>query len=286
MKENIKKNKENISTNDKWQALLFAIKEKKSLALACSGGLDSRLLAYAFSIASQQYGTEYKVLHIQGCHIPQDEENILQDFSTKTGIVVHSYDINPLSTPEVQENGKERCYYCKKKIFSFLKEKASQMQLCDGTNIDDLSVYRPGLKALKELNVLSPFVEVGITKEDIRNLAKQHNLPNAEQPSQACLITRFNYGIQPTKEELQWLDSTERQLQKVIPFPFRLRCTREDLTGLHWELHIELNQKNKSDNVLTSDIKSKIANLDEIKNNKKREIEVIFVDSLRGYFDK
>ncbi len=262
---------QNTISYNKWQDLLISLQAHKKLALACSGGLDSRLLAYAFKCAQ----IDYKIVHIRGVHIPKEEEEILKQFSEQTGIEVESFEMNPLSIQQVRENDVKRCYYCKEEIFSFLLERTKTYQLCDGTNTDDLTVYRPGLKALEELKILSPFVEVGISKNDIRHLAHDLALPFANQPSQACLITRFNYGISASKEELLWLDNAESLLAKIIKNPFRLRCVAENT----WELHIEVN-----DNNLALD-KSEIEKyIQEHLNDYPIHIEL--VPSLRGYFDK
>lgn len=262
----------NTSSYEKWQALQIYLKEKKKLALACSGGLDSRLLAYAMHVS----GIEYKILHIEGKHIPQSEENVLADFSKKSNIQLSSFSFSPLELKEVRENGVERCYYCKKALFSFLLSKAENMPLCDGTNVDDLSAYRPGLRALKELEILSPFVEMGINKQDIRTLAEELKLPHAKQPSQACLLTRFNYGIVPTDDMLLWLDRAEEELKQYINVPFRLRCVKEN----SWELHIEV----KEDEKLQKSLENKI--LENVKSFiREQAVKIIFMPSLHAYFD-
>ncbi len=258
----------NITTHrEKWQDLTNLLKNKEKVALACSGGLDSRLLAYAIS----QADIDYKILHIEGCHIPKEEEDILASFSEVLNIKVERYSFDPLSLDIIKNNPVDRCYHCKKAIFSFLLEKSKGYILCDGTNIDDLSVYRPGLQALKELEIASPFVEVGITKADIRNLAQELNLPVANQASQACLLTRFDYNISPTKEKLLWLDEKERALKNILSTAFRLRCVASDV----WQLHIleekEINNK--------EELLEKIAKI-------LPQTETSFVASLNGYFDK
>ncbi len=262
----------NTSTYTKWQDLLKFIKNQKKLALACSGGLDSRLLAYAFKCAN----IDYKIVHIKGAHIPRAEEEILTEFSKQTEIAVENFEMKPLEIEEVQRNEIERCYFCKKAIFSFLLEKTNSYKLCDGTNTDDLTVYRPGLKALKQLDILSPFVEVGISKQDIRQLAKDLELPFADQASQACLITRFNYGIEPSVDELLWLDNAEESLSELIKHPFRLRCVEKNT----WQLHIEVQE----DEILEFP-KNHIENYIQEKMNA-YTIDIVLVSSLRGHFDK
>ncbi len=247
----------------KWQDLLSLLKCKEKIAIACSGGLDSRLLA----LAASQSKAEFRIVHIHGCHIPQEEENVLKTFSATTNIPVTSYAFNPLEYEEVRANNIERCYHCKKAIFSFLQKQVEGFILCDGTNTDDLNVYRPGLKALKELNILSPFVEVGIGKNDIKELAEEMSLPFANQPSQACLLTRFNYGIEPTVHKLEWLDNSETRLKSIVDFPFRLRCVAANT----WELHIQTMHNKALERKIHTEFPT---------------LSIHFLDSLHGYFDK
>ncbi len=258
---------------DKWQALLTLLNNKKNVAIACSGGLDSRLLSYAASIS----GANYKILHIQGVHIPKEEEEILLLFSQKTQIPITTFKFNPLEIKEVKENDVKRCYYCKKAIFSFMLSQTEGYTLCDGSNTDDLNVYRPGMEALKELQIFSPYIEVAISKKDIRDIAKEVNLPLYSQPSQACLLTRFNYNITLNEEDILFLDKAEEALKKLIPYPFRLRGISENL----YELHIESEYE---DEQLSLQIENIFREINSSKSAK--SIPIIFMPSLRAYFDK
>ncbi len=260
----------------KWQDLLKVLKSKEKLAIACSGGLDSRLLTYAVKIA----GIPYKILHAKGLHIPLEEEEILAEFARKIEINIESIEINPLEIKEISNNPIDRCYHCKAKIFSILKEKAGDYQICDGSNTDDLKVYRPGHKALKELEVFSPYLEANISKEDIYKIAKEVALPYSSQMAQACLLTRFNYNIPLDKASILWLDKAERELKPFISMPFRIRAIEKD----SYELHIEGDSTIYKDKIIN--IEKKLFTLAKENVNIKAQIEILFFDSLRSYFDK
>ncbi len=256
----------------KWQDLLIWLKNKDKIAIACSGGLDSRLLAFATKKAFENLPDKenhFKVLHISGVHIPSKEEEVLAEFTKEISIDFESYEFNPLEIEEVAKNSQKRCYFCKEAIFRFFLEKSEGYCLCDGTNIDDLSVYRPGLQALKELKISSPFVEVGITKEDIRTLAKELGLPFYNQPSQACLLTRFDYGISPNKEDLLWLDKKENALAAILDKLFRLRLVENNV----WQLHVQADKNEFSEEDI-NEIQMIIP-----------QAEIVFLTKLNAYFD-
>ncbi len=260
----------------KWQDLLEVLKNKGKLAIACSGGLDSRLLAYAVHKAK----IPYKILHVEGLHIPKEEENILQDFAQKLDLQINSIGINPLEIGNIKENPIDRCYYCKKEIFSLLKVLADDYLLCDGSNTDDLQVYRPGNKAIKELEIFSPYLEANISKEDIRNIAEYVALPYKKQRAQACLLTRFNYNIPLEAHSILWLDYAENCLKSLISSPFRIRAISQNV----YELHIESAKDAYASNIKNIEAKLKLLAKENLKIN--TEIAILFFDSLRSYFDK
>ncbi len=264
---------EDTTYKQKWQDLILWLKNKKKIALACSGGLDSRLLALAVKNAFQENQSnvnDYKILHISGAHIPKNEEEVLAFFAKELDLEVESYNFNPLLFEEVAQNTHKRCYFCKKAIFEFMLGKTADYTLCDGTNIDDLSIYRPGLQALRELKIASPFVEVGITKSDIKNLAKELALPFFDQASQACLLTRFDYGIKPSEEKLLYIDAKERELSTTLAMPYRLRFINNDAP----ELHIQGEQKDLAEEEYNK-IKLLLPNS-----------PIVFLERLNAYFDK
>ena len=115
----------------------------------------------------------------------------------------------------LKNNPQDRCYHCKKLLFSKLSELANGHNIIDGTNYDDLSVYRPGIKALKELGIISPFAKFGITKQEIRDYAKECGIDIFDKPSTPCLATRFPYGAELTPEKLRLVEHGEKILKDL-----------------------------------------------------------------------
>ena len=127
---------------------------------------------------------------------------------------------------EVRFNAPNRCYVCKKVLFSSLYEEAAKLgveTIADGSNLDDLGDYRPGLKALEELQVKSPLREAGFTKADIRALSRVLGLPTWSKQSNACLATRFPYGTEITAQKLSLVDKAESALSGMGFTQLRVR---------------------------------------------------------------
>jgi uncharacterized protein len=120
--------------------------------------------------------------------------------------------------PEFCSNDAKRCYHCKKLLFSTIKEEAEKagcLSLLDGANQDDLGDYRPGMQATKELGVISPLLECGFTKADVRALAEKYKLSVAKKPAYACLATRIAYGEAVTKDKLAQIEQAEEALKAL-----------------------------------------------------------------------
>ena len=124
------------------------------------------------------------------------------------------------------KNPENRCYICKKGLFTGIRNIAFDNKMnyvAEGSNLDDLGDYRPGLKAIEELQIRSPLREAGMTKEDIRQLSREMNLPSWNKPSFACLASRFVYGEPITKEKLQMVEEAEEYLRDMGFQQFRVR---------------------------------------------------------------
>lgn len=142
--------------------------------------------------------------------------------------------IDLLTNVEVELNSRERCYYCKKDIFSTIRQEAGRQgitYILDGSNMDDLDEYRPGRQALQELGILSPLQEAGLTKAEIRLLARQMELPGWDEPSQSCLATRFPYGEAISQKKLQRVEKAENLLREHGFKQFRVR-SHDDLARI------------------------------------------------------
>ena len=204
---------------------LLSLKEQ-GICLAFSGGVDSAFLLYLCK--------DLNPLAVTVKSIFQTEEEIefTEVFCRKYNIKHKVITFNPLDDNEISTNPKDRCYKCKKRIFAFVKREALQYGLSnvlDGTNYDDLNVYRPGLKALNELKIISPFAKFGITKKEIREFAKADGLDFYDKPSNPCAATRFPYGTDLTEEMVNKVKAAERFLKAQGFSDLRARVHREIL---------------------------------------------------------
>lgn len=183
------------------------------LAIAYSGGLDSRFLAHAGQLA----GCEILLLHALGPHIPAAETACAQSWASERGLRIVTFEHDALAIPEVASNCRMRCYHCKKALFGKIIALARANGfdvVCDGGNRDDLAAYRPGLAAVAELGVKSPLAALG--KAEIRQLAKATGLENCGQLSSACLLTRFAYDTAIERSALAQVDACERKLRQFL----------------------------------------------------------------------
>ena len=196
------------------------------VALAYSGGVDSTLLLAV--LAGMQKEKPFPFWAVTVRSVFQTENEWEDARSNVAGFEVNWQMIcyDPLHCPEIKNNPVDRCYWCKRhffrKIFSFAEEKQLGWVM-DGTNYDDLHVYRPGRKALHELGVISPLASLGITKNDIRALAAELKLKCALKPAAPCMATRFPYGAELTEEAIERVVQGEGLLRKMFPEVSNLR---------------------------------------------------------------
>ncbi len=211
--------------------------------IACSGGLDSRLLAFV----AKEYGFQVNLLHIVGQHIDQVETRYLKEFAHKYDMPLTCINFDLFQFDKLVHNDKLRCYYCKYEVFSDMLKHCENKILCDGTHFDDFQSYRPGLKALKELNICSPFALAKFTKTEIKQLAVEINLDNPNQNPRPCLLTRFDYNVIITEEKINFIQFAEEELQKLLAknfvnLPeFRIREIFSDNYEVHSNKEINFN---------------------------------------------
>jgi len=208
---------------EKLNALIEKIKVYDSVLIAYSGGTDSTLLLAA---AGEALGEKCLGVTVDAPIFPRREIWQAQDLAEKLGIKHMILRTDPLKIPEFKNNVPQRCYHCKKSIFTELIKLAEQKNITcvlDGTNADDPMDFRPGLRALKELGVKSPLREVNLTKGEIREILKELGLPNWNKPRTACLATRIPYGEKITLKKLNLVEQGERFLKSLGISECRLR---------------------------------------------------------------
>ncbi|MDE7366293.1 MAG: ATP-dependent sacrificial sulfur transferase LarE [Lachnospiraceae bacterium] len=202
--------------------LVTFFKENPRTAIAFSGGVDSAYLLYAAS----KYGIQTKAYHVRSAFQPQFEFDDAQRIADFLNIDMTVIEADVLSSAQITANPPERCYFCKKILFSKIMEAAINdgfSLLLDGTNASDDSSERPGMKALKELSVRSPLRECGLAKAEIRRLSKDAGLFTWSKPAYACLATRIPTGVEITAERLSNTERAENFLHSLGFTDFRVR---------------------------------------------------------------
>jgi len=201
-----------MDIKDKYELLKDNLKKLGSVAIAFSGGVDSTfLLKTAFDVL----GENVLAVTARSSTYPEREYQEATAFTSMYGIRHEVIVSEELDVEGFSENPVNRCYLCKNELFEKIHAIALNHginNLAEGSNHDDLSDYRPGLKAVSEHGVISPLRSVGLTKDEIRILSKEAGLPTWDKPSFACLSSRFPYGQKITKEKLEMVDKAEQFL--------------------------------------------------------------------------
>ena len=191
-------------------------------AVAFSGGVDSAYLLYAAHL----YGAEVRAYYVRSAFQPQFELEDAVRLAAELDVPMRILPVDVLASDAVTENPADRCYHCKKVIFNTIIKAAAEdgfSVLLDGTNASDDAGDRPGMKALRELQVLSPLRECGITKNEIRRLSKDAGLFTWDKPAYACLATRIPTGEKITAEKLEATERAESFLFSLGFTDFRVR---------------------------------------------------------------
>ena len=193
------------------------------VAIGYSGGVDSTLLAKA---ATDALGEQSLCILVDSPLTPTSEIDEAIALADEFGFNLLRLQVNALEFDGVADNSPDRCYFCKRAIFSKIiavaKERGLQWVL-DGSNADDDSDYRPGARAINELGVRSPLKELGFTKERVRAISRQIGLPTWSKPSYACLASRIPYGTPLTPDVLKRVEDAETVLRRTGFRLFRVR---------------------------------------------------------------
>ena len=209
--------------HEKRKRLVSYLESLGSVAVAFSSGVDSTFL---LKTAHDTLGEDACAVTVRSALFPERESREAKAFCKKEGIRQYFLDIDELSIPGFRMNPPDRCYICKKEIFSAVIKKAKEQGFrftAEGSNLDDNGDYRPGLRAVRELGIKSPLREALLTKADIRALSREAGLPTWNKPSFACLASRFAYGEEITGEKLRMTELAEERLSSLGFTQFRVR---------------------------------------------------------------
>ena len=217
----------------RFEDLKTRLTDMGAAAVAFSGGVDSTFL---LQTAADVLGTE-NVLAVTAvsAFTPEAESAEARAFCLERGIRQEVLRLDVLDIEGIRRNPPDRCYICKKAIFENIIRTAAEhgiSHVADGSNADDQGGYRPGLRALAELGILSPLKEAGLTKQDIRDLSKERGLATWNKPAMACLASRFVYGETLDEGRLKMAERSEGYLRSLGLKQFRVRVHGEGANTL------------------------------------------------------
>ena len=209
----------------KMQALEKRLSEMGSVLVAFSAGTDSSFL---LAMAHRVLGDRCLAVTAESPSVPQREVDEARQIAAQMGVRHKIVPTNELELSQYACNEPDRCYHCKKRLFSILKRMASEERIAfvlDGSNADDQRDYRPGARAGVEQGVKSPLQDLGLTKDDIRKASRALGLPTADKPAAACLASRIPYGTPITENALKSVDAAESALQELGFRQVRVRAS-------------------------------------------------------------
>lgn len=215
-------------SEEKGKKLREQMKEyaKGDVIVAFSGGADSSLLLRLAVDAAKDSGKRVVAVMMHTMLHPMREVEEAERTAAEMGAEFRVLHVDELEGAEILDNPQDRCYRCKKYLFCQLMREGERLgisRILEGTNEDDLHVYRPGIRAVRELGILSPLADAGLTKEEVRRFAGKLGISVSEKPAAPCLATRFPYGTRLTYEAMRKVEQGETFLRERGFYNVRLR---------------------------------------------------------------
>lgn len=213
-----------MTPQEKFDALINRLGQMQRVIIAFSGGVDSTFLLKAAALAGLE-----RVLAVTGQSesMPAEEFDFSCGFAASLGIEHRIIATRELDDRNYAKNPPDRCYYCKKELFTRLRAMAEEegiTAILDGTNADDAADWRPGIRAAREEGIHSPLLDAGLSKDEIRSLSRSLGLPTWNKPATPCLSSRFPYGQEITAASLSRVAMAEQYIRRFGIREFRVRC--------------------------------------------------------------